>query len=184
MNFIQATNTPIKIELGGERYSVRFLNFRELAPVSAWIEEHVPSPLANATQTIQKLRSAGKSPDSTMEELLLDHAMNQMLSWPPKVGTEPWFDALDGTDGGLAELVYTILSKTVVGFDRDKARTLSDKMSREEVLELAYLGVYGIRRKKDEAADEPEVAQEAAPKEEGLVASAGPTGVQWGAWRE
>lgn len=170
--------------MGGERYHVRPLTFRELAALSAWIEDHVPSPLARAAQALTQLRSGGKAPDSSTEELLLDHAANQMLSWPPRVGSKPWFDALDGTDGGLAELIYVVLSKTVPGFDRTKAQALTDKMSAEEVLELVYLGVLGVRQKKDEAAVDPEPAPEASPMEEGLVAAACPTGVQWGVWRE
>lgn len=186
MNLIQATNTPVKLRLGGTEYPVRFLNFRELASVSAWIEEHVPSPLARAMQAIGQLKAAGKAPDSATEETMLDHATNASLSWPPRVGSKPWFDALDGAEGGLAELVFTIISKTIPNFDREKAQSLVDKVTAEEFLDLAYLGVYGIRLKKDEAADpdpDPNLMEEAI-----LAAAASgatvPPGPNWGVWRE
>lgn len=180
MDFIQATNTPISLKIAGSNYSVRFLNFRELASVSAWIEEHVPSPYARAAQALTQLRASGKAPDSATEELLLDHAANAMLSWPPRVGTKPWFDALDGAEGGLVELIYTILSKTVPSFDRAKAQELIDKLNAEEILEIVYLGVLGVRPKKVEGAVGPGLEREPEPE---LTATA-PLGPNWGAWRE
>lgn len=185
MDLTQATNTPVSLKLGGTSYQVRFLNFRELAVVSAWIEEHVPSPLARAVQALAQLHGTGKTTDSGTEELLLDHASNQMLSWPPRVGTKAWFDALDGADGGLAELVYTILSKTVPGFDREKARALTDKLDVSEVLELIYLGVLGVRPKKAESAVEeepPNILEEAVL--ETAAAATTPQAPNWGVWRE
>lgn len=190
MNLIQATNTPVKIELAGTAYSVRTLNFRELASVSAWIEDHVPSPLARALQAIGQLKAAGKALDAATEELILDHATNAMLSWPPRVGSKPWFDALDGADGGLVELVYTILSKTVLGFDREKSQGLVDKLTSEEILDLVYLGIYGIRLKKDGSAEteEKEVSAENGLEESILEAAASgatiPPKPNWGVWRE
>lgn len=187
MDLIQATNTPVSLKLGGASYKVRFLNFRELATVSAWIEEHVPSPLARAVQALTQLRGAGKAPDSGTEELLLDHAASQMLSWPPRVGTKTWFDALDGTDGGLVELVYTILSKTVPDFDREKAQVLTNKLEAHEVLELIYLGVLGVRPKKAESAVEPDPQPnilEEAVLETAAAAATAPPGPNWGVWRE
>lgn len=185
MDFIQATNTPVSLKLAGSNYSVRFLNFRELAPISAWIEEHVPSPYARAAQALTQLRASGKAPDAATEELLLDHAVNQTLVWPPRVGSKPWFDALDGVEGGLVELVYTILSKTIPTFDRGKAQELADKMTTTEFLELVYMGVYGVRPKKVEDAVEPDpnLLEEAT-----LAAAASgatmPPGPNWGVWRE
>lgn len=185
MDFIQATNTPITLTLAGSKYPVRFLNFRELAPISAWIEEHVPSPLARAVQSLTQLRAVGKAPDAATEELLLDHAANAMLSWPPRVGSKSWFDALDGADGGLTELVYTILSKTNLSLDRDKVQGIIDKLNGEEILEVVYLGVLGIRPKKAEDA----VEIEANLLEEATLAAAAsgataPPGPNWGVWRE
>lgn len=187
MDFIQATNTPITLKLAGSNYSVRSLNFRELAPISAWIEENVPSPYARAVQALTQLRASGKAPDAATEELALDHATNAMLSWPPRVATKPWFDALDGAEGGLAELIYTILSKTLPTIDRGKAQELIDKLSAEEILEVVYLGIYGIRPKKAENAAEvdpnPELMEAAilAAAASGATTSPGPN---WGDWRE
>lgn len=187
MDFIQATNTPVTLKLAGSNYSVRFLNFRELAPVSAWIEEHIPSPYARAAQALTQLRASGKAPDTATEELLLDHAANQTLAWPPRVGSKQWFDALDGAEGGLVELVYTILSKTVPTLDRGKTQELTDKLSSEEILEVVYLGVFGARPKKDEAAAEvdpnPDL-MEAAILAAAASGATVPPSPNWGVWRE
>lgn len=190
MDFIQATNTPITLKLAGSNYSVRVLNFRELAPISAWIEEHVPSPYARAAQALTQLRASGKPPDTATEELLLDHAANQTLVWPPRVGSKSWFDALDGVEGGVVELVYTILSKTVPTLDRDKVQTLVERMSTPEFLELVYMGIYGIRPKKvTPGGTENAVETEPNLLEEATLAAAAsgatvPPGPNWGVWRE
>lgn len=187
MDFIQATNTPITLKLADSNYSVRFLNFRELAPISAWIEEHVPSPYARAAQALAQLRANGKAPDAATEELLLDHAANQTLVWPPRVGSKSWFDALDGVDGGLVELVYTILSKTIPTFDRAKAQELVDKMATTEFMELIYMGIYGVRPKKAENAAEADPnpdLMEAAILAAAASGATTPPAPNWGAWRE
>lgn len=176
MDFIQATNTPVMLELGGAKYKVRTLNFRELAPLSAWIEEHVPSPLDSAMKAIGRFQD----PDPRVEETLLEYATNAMLSWPPRPGTKTWFDALDGADGGLTELVYTILSKTIPNLDRAKAESIKNTMTVEEFLELVYLGVMGVRPKKGEdVPPEPALKTEPAPVTVGTVPEDG-----WGPWRE
>ena len=180
MNLIQATNSPISLRLAGHKYKVRPLTFRELAPISVWIEEHVPSPYARAAQALTQLRSGGKAPDSATEELLLDHAASQSLAWPPKAGTKAWFDALDGADGGLVELVYMILVQTNPTLDRPKVQEIVDKLTVEDLLALIYLGVLGISPKKVEDAEEPELIQEPEP----VLAASTPRGPDWGRWRE
>jgi hypothetical protein len=188
MNVIQATNTPVKLKLSGSDYPVRCLNFRELAVLSTWIEEHVPSPLARALQAIGQLKAAGKAPDAATEETMLDHATNASLSWPPRVGSKPWLDALDGAEGGLAELAFVILSKTIPDFDREKAQVLIEKILPQEFLELTYLGVYGIRLKKDEAAETNGEPEPVGPAAESKPPETTPEpklqGTKLGDWRE
>lgn len=180
MNFTQAINGTIPLSLGGSEYPVRPLKFREWAPLQAWIIGHVPSPLARVARTLAELKDAGTPADEATEDLLLDHAHKECLSWPPRVGSETWIEALDGAEGGLAELTRIALAAGGTIVEGAKLSQLVEAMTPIEVLSLVHLAVYGIGVKKDE----PTQAQEPNPKPESIPVAAAVAGDGgWGAWR-
>src|SRR6185437_57928 len=132
MNLLQATNTPEPLALGGETYPARTLTFGEWAAFQSWLASKLPAPMTRAAVSLQQLRDSGQKIDLATEELILDHALREQLHWPPRLGSRAWLDAVDSAEGGLAELVLTILSRTVPGFDRPKAADLAAKMSTED----------------------------------------------------
>ena len=145
MDLVRATNTPELLTLGGQEFPVRELKFKEWAPVQAWLLKHAPGPLARAAEAIQQLHDRGRGVDALTEELMLDHAMREAVNWPPRVGTRAWIAALDACEGGLAEVLRTVLATTVEGFDQARADALVEVIRPDEVHDLVNLSAYGMR---------------------------------------
>jgi hypothetical protein len=153
MDLAQATGTPEEISLGGVPRPVRLLTMREWANISALIKKHCPSPVTRAYMAIQQAKNEGMPIDPLIEERMLDRAERQALAWPPRLGSEAWFDALNGIDGGDARLLHEVLSKTDLGFTPEAADALAPKVTPDEWADLFRVALYGTHpRPKGEAA--------------------------------
>lgn len=145
MDLVQATNTPELLPLGGKEYPVRALKFKEWATLQAWLLKHVPGPIARVAAAIQQLRDSGQPVDLLTEEVMLDHAHREAMSWPPRVGSSKWIAAIDAADGGLAEVLFAALSATVPGFTREQAQALAEAGATAEIRDVVDMATYGIR---------------------------------------
>lgn len=156
MDLVQVSGTPEDVELGGGTFSVRLLTMREWASVSAFIKKHIPSPVTNALLAIQQAKNAGEPIGQAAQDELLDHAQRSALKWPPRLGTEAWFDAIGSIDGGDARLLYEVLSKTHLDFTEEKAKALAPKITGEEWGELIRVALFGTHpRPKGGGAETP-----------------------------
>lgn len=144
MDFVQATQGQELMPLGGEQFPVRILNFGEWAPFQAWLKKQWPSPLVRAAEALDQIRAEGREVSYDAEDMLLSHAQEQALHWPPRVGSPQWVGLIDETPDAAAELLFTILPKTIPGFDRAAAEQLAKKATAAEIVALfrwAFLGV-------------------------------------------
>lgn len=162
MNTLQATNTPVMLRLAGGVYPVRALTYREMAELSSWLDANVQSPLGRAIREIAHIRANGGVVDQATEDAILDRAEDRMMSWPPRPATRDWFRCLNKAQGGMVELVRSILSRTVPGFDHARAEVLFDAMSAEEFETFYHRGIFGKHPKSGGDVPEPERPMEVA----------------------
>lgn len=155
MDLAQATSAPEEITLGGNPFRVRLLTMREWGSVSAFIKKECPSPVTRAFIGIQQAKDEGSPLDAEVEERILDRAERAAINWPPRLGSEAWFDALTSIDGGDAKLLFEVVSKTDLALTLEAAAALAEKVTREEWADLIRVALYGTHpRPKDEAATE------------------------------
>lgn len=143
MDLAQATGVDEEITLGGGEYRVRLLTMREWGVLSSWLKSKIPSPVTNALLAIQQAKNAGEPIGQAAQDDLLDHAQRSALKWPPRLGTEAWFDAIGSIDGGDARFLYEVLSKTHLDFTEEKAKALVPKVTGEEWGELIRVSLFG-----------------------------------------
>jgi hypothetical protein len=157
MDLVQATGIPETLTLGDIAYQVRLLTMREWAVVQSYLKSQLPSPVTRAYIAIQQAKNEGTPIDQATEDRMLDRAEQKALAWPPKLGSEAWFDALSAATGGDAKLLYEILSKCQLDFTLDKAEQLSPKLSSDDWANLIRVSLWGTHpRPKDEPAPTPE----------------------------
>ena len=112
MDLSQATGAVETIDVAGEEHLVRPLTMKEWGAVTAWLKRQAPSPVTRAGRAIDQAAADGEPLSFATQEAMLNHAQRSALNWPPRLGSEAWFDALDRTEGGQARLVFEVLSKT------------------------------------------------------------------------
>lgn len=145
MDLAQAVNIPEEITLADNVYTVRLLTMREWAAISAFIKKAMPSPVTQALLALQQAKAMGETLGQAAQDELLDHAQRAALKWPPKFGSDAWFDAIGAIDGGDAKLLLEVLGKTHLDFDEAKAKSLAAKLSPEEWSELLRVAMYGTQ---------------------------------------
>ncbi len=143
MDLAQATGAAETIDLGGEPYQVRLLTMREWGGVMAWLKRENPSPVTRAGIAIQQAKDDGVPMDSATEDKILDHAQRTALSWPPRLGSPAWFDALDRIEGAYGRLLLEVLSKTDPTFTLERGDALAQRVRSEEWPELVRVALWG-----------------------------------------
>ena len=139
----------VDVTLAGQLYRVGDLTLREWAPVQAWIKATVPGPLSSlGSPDFRKL------PPEVKRELLAEALEQDRTSWPPRVGSKPWFFALDA-EGGHAVLLLALLGK-YQPIDLAKCQAIVEAVTFEEILPcvLAGLGLFGPKSPAPAAAAE------------------------------
>jgi hypothetical protein len=168
VDLAEATGNPEWITLGGDEYPVRLLRMEEWGAVTSWLKRENPSPVTRAALAISQAQQAGEPLTAEAEEKLLDHAQRAALSWPPKVGTPEWFDAIERVEGGMKKLLHEVLSRTDPAFTTERAEALAPRVSRPEWGELIRVSLFGgAPRPKDDGArsgpDPPRSGTNGAP---------------------
>lgn len=152
MDLTQATGTPETITISGREYPVRLLNMREWASVQSFLKKEQPSPVTRACVAIDQARAAGTPLSRQTQDAMLDHAQVAALNWPPRLGSDAWFDALARIDDGDARLLHEVLSKTDAAFTIERARELAPAVTSAEWGELIRVALFGTHpRPKGEA---------------------------------
>jgi hypothetical protein len=153
MDLAQATGVPETVKLGGEEYSVRLLSHREWGAVQAFLKRELPSPVTRVGVAIDEARAAGTPLSKSAVDQLYDRAEAAATHWPPQHGSQAWLNALSGIDGGDAQVLFEVLSKTDPAFTIEKAAALAPKVVTAEWDELFRVSLYGgPPRPKGEAA--------------------------------
>lgn len=154
MDLAESTGNPEWITLGGDEYPVRLLKLEEWGAVTSWLKRENPSPITRAAMAISQAQQMGEPLSAEAEEKLLDHAQRAALSWPPKLGTPEWFDAIERVEGGTAKLLYEVLHRTDAAFTAERAGPLAPRVSRPEWGELIRVSLFGgAPRPKDDGAN-------------------------------
>jgi hypothetical protein len=143
MDLAQATGMPETVILGGEEYSVRLLSHREWGAVQAFLKRELPSPVTRVGVAIDEARAAGTPLSKAAVDQLYERAEAAATRWPPQHGSQAWINALSGIDGGDAEVLFEVLSKTDPAFTVEQAEALAPKVVTAEWDELFRVSLYG-----------------------------------------
>jgi uncharacterized protein (DUF1800 family) len=133
MDSTQATRCPVALTLAGKDYPIRQLSHSEWAPLQAWLKKSVPSPVAEAVRAIRELESADSRPSDPERSAIMANAHEQARLWPPRVGSQHWFDALNAIDGAPAMTIRAILAAGGTAVTDDEADAIFAEASVEEV---------------------------------------------------
>jgi hypothetical protein len=143
MDLAQAVGAVEVVDLAGEEFPVRLLTLKEWGAVTAWLKRANPSPVTRAVRAIDEAAADGAPLSAPAREALLDHAQRAALSWPPRLGSSEWFDAIDRTDGGPAKLIFEVLSKADAAFTSERAEVLARRFEIRDYSELLRVALYG-----------------------------------------
>ena len=129
----------VDLEIDGIKYRVGELTLREWAPVQAWIKANARGPLS-----VLASPDFAALPPQVKREVLGAALDKEQTSWPPQIGTKPWFLALDN-DGGHATALLAILGKNLPGITLEDCRRVADSGTFAEILPAfcAALGIFG-----------------------------------------
>lgn len=127
----EVTAAPRTFTYGGDQYTVQKLRPRDLGEIQAWLMDNSPNPKAEARKYME-----GLPPDVQIH--IWDQAVEAARHWPPTLDSEAGNNLLMTPDG-QAFLTWVALRRSIPGFDRDRARDLSEKMSRGEFETLLSL---------------------------------------------
>ena len=153
------TNAPRPITLAGKTYPVRQLKLREWGEFQAWLKAAVPSPVTLAIRSLAEASKDGPVPQS-VQDSLFRQAQEESRRWPPKVGSVAWLNAIDGLDGGRAQLIHTILTMGGTKLTEDEASDISFLASETELVAMLAICMYG---------------ELSVPKKEGVTTPPSPT---------
>jgi hypothetical protein len=129
----QATRCPVALTLAGKEYPIRQLSHGEWAPLQAWLKKSVPSPVAEAVRAIRELEAAGERPTDSERSAIMANAHERARLWPPRVGSQHWFDALNEIDGAPAQTIRAILGAGGTALTVDEADAIFVAATFEEV---------------------------------------------------
>jgi hypothetical protein len=128
---------------------------KEWASLSSFIKKNLPSPVTRAAIAVEQAKADGTPLSQATQDAMFDHAQAAAINWPPRLGSDAWFDALARIDGGDAQLLHEVLSKTDPGFTLEKARETAPRVTSAEWGELVRVALHGTHpRPKDEAKPE------------------------------
>lgn len=143
MDSTQATRTPVPLTLAGKEYPIRQLSHSEWAPLQAWLKKSVPSPVAEAVRAIRELEAAGERPTDSERSALMANAHEQARLWPPRVGGQHWFDALNAIDGAPERTIRAILASGGTAVTDDEAHEIFAGSSVEEITAMWAQALHG-----------------------------------------
>lgn len=143
MDLATAAGLPEDVALGGEPHRVRLLTMRERGVIQGYLKKHLQNPVARAAIAIQEAKDAGHPLDVAVENRLWDRAEAAALSWPPRFGSQAWFNAIDGIEGGWERVLYEVLSKADLAFTMDDAEALAPAVSLDEWGDLIRVAFWG-----------------------------------------
>lgn len=161
MDLSVATNQPEAVTLGGETHLARPLTMKEWGKLQAWIKRELPSPVKRALDGLQQAKDDAVQYDLDVMQHVLDHAQQQALAWPPRIGSAAWFDLLNHIEGGVGQYVFTVLSLCNPALTAQEAEQLAKRASDTELAELTRWVLYG----------KPPVPKSPAPQTIGATAT-------------
>jgi hypothetical protein len=143
MDLVQATGGGEELLLGGQTFNIRLLTLREWSEVQKFLKKELPSPVTRAAIAIQQAKVAGTPLDSSTVDALYDRAEKAALTWPPRIGTKEWFDALDTVEGGWERVLFEVVSKVNPAFTLPQADELAPKVKANEWADLIRVALWG-----------------------------------------
>lgn len=127
----------LDVTLDGEPYRVGELTLADWAPVQAWIKARAPGPLA-----VLDSKEFHALPPGTKREVVQEAMRQQRTTWPPQLGRQEWFAALDH-EGGHAACLKAILGK-FQPVTPERCAELAERCTMAEILPcvVAALGLF------------------------------------------
>lgn len=128
-DYAKATGQPRRVTLAGVEYSVPRMAPSILGELDAYLKSAVPDPRVEAKKFMEGL------PDAVAIHIW-DQATADAAYWPPRTLDERGQLLLLTTPGGQAQLVYSLLRRTIAGLTREQAGAIADALSTEDVVAL------------------------------------------------
>jgi hypothetical protein len=174
----QAFNAPEEVTLGGETFLLSQLKMKEWAAVQGWLKSRCPSPLVRAARAIEEAEAAGTPLSRRVQDTMLGQAQEAVLRWPPKPGSWHWFNLLDGTEGGMAKFLQTIVARHRPGFTEAEAEALLSRAADVELADAVRVSTFGDPPAPKspgatETAEREPVAPDASPNSRSTTAPGG-----------
>lgn len=143
MDLAALTNQPVPVSLAGRTLLVRPRTLRELGHWQAWYKRSVKHPIAAALEGLRAAEAAGVPVTKDLRDAVLAAAQREAQSWPPRIGTYHWYQAIDAVEGGWPAILHLALADTHPELTAADCERLWTEAANDEVWELIGLAIYG-----------------------------------------
>jgi hypothetical protein len=143
VDIADASGQPIPVRIAGRDWLVKPRTLTELGSLQAWFKREVPSPLVRAMQAVEQSRRLKTGVGDAIQTLVIEAAQRSELSWPPRVGTYHWLDAVDQV-GKESHVLAFALQAEHPEIDDAAAELLVEQSKSGEVAAACFAMIYGV----------------------------------------
>jgi hypothetical protein len=98
LDLATATAQPIPLTLAGRPYLAKPRTLDELGELQAWVKRTIPSPLVRTYESIESAHRHMVNVRAETRDAALRVANEAEASWPPRVGSLTWAQALENAN--------------------------------------------------------------------------------------
>ncbi len=134
MDLAVLVNAPREITLAGKTFLVSALTLSDWGTLSAFLKDHSTDPVVAALDQLSKAKASGVVVADEDRKALFESARRDARSWPPRVGSQEWFDLMLWTEGASEKFLACVLRKHQTVTDAELARVNSETTPEESRL--------------------------------------------------
>lgn len=138
MDLAEATRQPIAVKLAGKDYTIRPRTLAELGELQSWFKRTIPSPIVRAAESIEEAKRRGVPMSEPLRRMILEQATHAASTWPPRIGSGPWLEALDAANEEH-EVIRFALAPTHPDVTSETARELTNNAEPEELFAVTHI---------------------------------------------
>lgn len=142
MDLADATGQPVTVTIAGREWRVKPRGLDEMGELQGWFKREIPSPGVRAMLSVDQARRLKLGIGQAVLDAMLEAGQRGDLSWPPRVGSYHWLDAVDQA-GKAAHVLAFALRPEHPEIDDDAAGKLSERAGDGEVATAVYAALFG-----------------------------------------